>query len=260
MSDAVLPDDDEALRALVNLIVVLADNKWFLGLHLSEWAVGAPVLETGVACAAIAQGHMGQARVLYPLLEELPSPIPSGPPGTDGTTRARLYNVTALDQPFATWPEVVAALLLVDGALNTLLASLRGSGYTPLARRVGRMLEEERFHRDFAEGRVRELLTFPRSLPLLQEQVDRVLPEMLCWFGPASEPGVRSLGQEGLLDGDGDRWRQSYLDRVAPVLLEVGADLPVRRADQNWEHDDLPWTNWNPLQRRLDRTAQPATP
>ena len=230
--------------ALVNLIVVLADNKWSLGFHLSEWAVGAPVLESGVATAAIAQGHMGQARVLYPLLEEL------GFPMSDEGDRRR-YRVSAVDDPFPSWPHVVAALLAVDGALNTLLLSLQRSRSEQLARRVGRMLEEERFQRDFAEGRVRELCAFPGGRDFLQERVDAVLPEMLCWFGPPGEPGVAALAEEGLLVGDGDRWRQDYLDRVAPVLLEADVALPLRRAGTTWEIDDLPWDRWNPLQRRL---------
>ncbi len=237
--------DGGAQRGLVNLLVVLADNKWSLGRHLSEWAVGAPVLETGVATAAIAQGHMGQARVLYPLLEELGSTLGSA------DERTRRYQVAALDHPFPTWAHVVAALLAVDGALNSLLLSLRGSSHEQLARRVGRMLEEERFQRDFAEGRVHELSAFPPGTAQLQAALDAVLPEMLCWFGPAGEEGVAALAAAGLLDGDGDRWRQRYLDRVGPVLLEIGVDLPARRAGSTWEIDDLPWDRWNPLQRRL---------
>lgn len=240
-ANLLLEEHDEAASALVNLVVVLADNKWFLGLHTSEWAVGAPVLESSVACAAISQGHMGQARVLYPLLEELPSTVSSTPPGEGG--RSRRYAVTALDAPFPTWPRVVAALLLIDGALNTLLGALRGTGYTPLARRVGRMLEDERFHRDFADGRVRELCTFPRGAELLAAEVEVLLPEMLCWFGPGDEPGVRALREEGYVTGDGDVWRAGYLERVLGILGEAGISP---------EHEELPWERWNHLQRRLN--------
>lgn len=240
MTEELHTENDEALAALVNLLVVLADNKWYLGLHTSEWAVGAPVLESSVACAAIAQGHMGQARVLYPLLEELPSPVHAGPPDKGGAPRRR-YNVAALDQPFATWPRTVGALLIVDGAVNTLLNALRGSSYEQLGRRVGRMLSEERFHRAFADGRVRELCTFGPGQALLQAEVDSLLPEMLCWFGPADESGVRALADEGLVTGDGDTWRATYLERIGPVLADVGIDL----------REDTPWERWNPLQRRL---------
>ena len=163
-------DDDDALAALVNLLVVLADNKYWLGRHLSEWAVGSPSLEVGVACAAVAQGELGQARVLYPLLQELPFPGP-----VDPLERRRGYHVSLLDRPFPTWSHAVAALLLVDGAVTTMLEALAGSRYQALARRVPRMLEEEAFHRDFADGRVRELARLPGGLGRLQARVDESL-------------------------------------------------------------------------------------
>lgn len=249
---AVVSADDEAVAALVNLVVVLADNKWFLGLHLSEWAVGAPVLESSVACAAIAQSHMGQARILYPLLEELPSPVAAGPPGK-AADRGRRYNVSSLDDPFPTWPHVVAALCVVDTALNVLLGALAGCRYEALARRVGRMLEEERFQREFALGRVRELRAFPGGLEHLQPRIDAALPEMLCWFGPPGERGVARLGEQGFLTAGGEQMRQEYLDRILPVLEQADVRVPVRSGAAGWEYDALPWERWNRLQRRLTR-------
>jgi 1,2-phenylacetyl-CoA epoxidase catalytic subunit len=41
--------------ALANLIVSVADNKYFLAHRLAGWGVGAPALESAVACTAIAQ-------------------------------------------------------------------------------------------------------------------------------------------------------------------------------------------------------------
>ena len=65
--------------ALANLVVVLADNKYFLGRRLSESAIGAPTLESAVACAAIAQEELGHTRPLYSFLEQLPgAPVPLG--------------------------------------------------------------------------------------------------------------------------------------------------------------------------------------
>lgn len=247
----VLNDNDQALAALVNLLVVLADNKWYMGLHLSEWSVGAPVLESSVACAAIAQAHMGQARVLYPLMETLPSPFSPGPPGKEGGERRR-YNVASLDTPLPSWPHVVAALMVVDIAFNILLESLRDAGYEALARRVARMLEEEHFQREYAQGRVHELCAFPGGRDLLQAAVQAVLPEMLCWFGPPDEPGVERLRAEGLLRHGNTEMRQRYLDRVCPTLLDAGITLPVQRgAGGAWEYGALPWDQWNHLQRRL---------
>ena len=241
-------DDDEALAALVNLLVVLADNKYWLGRHLSEWAVGAPSLEVAVACAAIAQGELGQARVLYPLLEELPF---SGP--VDPLERERAYRVSLLDRPFPSWSHAVVALLLVDSAVTTMLEALVGGPYEALARRVPRMLEEEAFHWDFADGRARELARLPGGLEELQARVDESLEELLCWFGPPDEHGVETLRGQGLLGRGNRELRQAWLDRVGPLLREVGVRLPLERS----EDPELPWKRWNRLQRRLD--PRPAT-
>jgi 1,2-phenylacetyl-CoA epoxidase catalytic subunit len=247
-ANAWVTDNDDALAAVVNLLVVLADNKYWLGRHLSEWAVGAPSLEVGVACAAIAQGELGQARVLYPLLEELPFPRPVDPLG-----RGRAYNVSMLDAPFATWSHAVAALLLVDTATTTMLEAMAGGRYEALARRVPRMLEEEEFHWDFADGRVRELVRLPGGLGHLQARVDESLEEMLCWFGPPGEHGVETLRDEGLLKSGNQELRHAYLDRAGRLLEEVGVDLRLGRDQTSgrWEDRHLPWERWNRLQRRL---------
>jgi ring-1,2-phenylacetyl-CoA epoxidase subunit PaaC len=238
-----VPEPD-ATPAVVNLLLVLGDNKYWLGRHLSEWAVGSPSLEVGVACAAVAQGELGQARVLYPLLGEL------GFTGAvDPAHRARAYRVAVLDRPFPTWPHAVAALLLVDTAVTVMLEALAGGGYAALARRVPRMLEEEAFHWDFAEGRVAELAALPGGSRQLQARVDEALPELACWFGRAGEPGVEALRGQGVLASDNRELRRRWLARVGPVLDAAGI---VR---DRLEDEDLPWERWNPLQRRLEPPA-----
>ena len=78
MADTIVAEG-RALQALVNLILVLADNKYFLGRRLSEWCPGGPSLESSVAAAALAQEELGHARALYPLLEEMPVTEAPGP-------------------------------------------------------------------------------------------------------------------------------------------------------------------------------------
>lgn len=243
---------DEARAALVNVIVVIADNKYRLGRALSEWAVGAPTLENAVGCAAIAQEELGHSRALYPLLNELnregaPTPL------EHGGERDRYYAVSYLDAAPPTWPDMVCGLLLVDTAMLTLIGSLVDSTYANLRRRLARMPDEEHFHMEFAEGRVRELVNDPERLRTFSQQVDRLLPEMLCWFGPSRERGAEVLVAEGHLTRNGDQMRQAYLLRVAPLLLEVGVRLPVRwdLATRTWEYKELPWETWDPLRRRL---------
>src|SRR5262249_9552045 len=104
--------EGQTLAALINLILVLADNKYFLGRRLSEGTPGGPSLESAVAAAAISQEELGHARALYPLLDEMPvTEAPS--PLQRGDERGRTYAVSFLESPLPTWPHVVAALSLV---------------------------------------------------------------------------------------------------------------------------------------------------
>lgn len=243
---------DDALAALVNVIAVLADNKYRLGRALSEWAVGAPTLENAVGCAAIAQEELGHSRALYPLLNELtwegaPTPL------EQGGERERHYSVSYLDAPPPTWPAMVCGLLLIDTATLTLIESLLDTRFEALRRRVARIPGEEHFHMEFAEGRVREIVVDPGGHKQLSTRVNELLPEMLCWFGPSGEAGVEILVAEGHLGLNSDRMRQEYLHRIAPLLLEVGVELPVEwdLATRSWELRELPWERWDALHRRL---------
>jgi len=233
--------EGRALQALVNLILVLSDNKYFLGRRLSEWCPGAPSLESSVAAAALAQEELGHARALYPLLEEMPVTEAPGPLQR-GDERERRYVVSFLDEPLGTWAHVVAALALVDPALTVMFNALRESRFEDLRKRAARIPGEEEFHRKYADGRVRDLARTDGGRTELQARVDELLPEMLCWFGPDGEPGVEELKREGLLSSNSAELREEYLRQVSPVLEQAGLTLKT---------DDLPWDRWNQLQRRL---------
>ncbi len=247
--------DREVRSGLVNMTVVLADNKYALGRRLAEWAVGPPTLEGSVAGAAIGQQFLGQARMLYSVLEQLQATGLSDPDGAGG--RARRYNMTLLDEPWPGWAHVVCSVFLVNSACNVVLAAMKQSAHDELAKRAGRMLEDERFQDQYSAGRVRELVArYAPGRRMLQERVDASFTEVLAWFGPAGEPGVHDLVDAGLVSGDNEQWRRQWLDAVGPVLEEVGVDFPAHRADSGtWEWGELPWRRWNPLQRRLEAEA-----
>ncbi len=255
---AVNLQDERTVAALVNLVVVLADTKYFLGRRISEWAPGAPFLEAAVACAAIAQEELGHSRAIYPLLDDLPYPGRPTPLEREGD-RERRYCVSFLDREFPSWSHVVAACTLIDTAVNTMFGALVDASYEGLATRVRRALEEERFHMGYAESLTRRIVGTAEGAAALQQRVDELLPEMLCWFGPPGEPGVEVLKAEGVLTQTSDALRQDYLACVAPLLLEVGVRLPLRwnLGERVWEYDELPWDRWNPMQRRLQWLPNP---
>jgi phenylacetate-CoA oxygenase PaaI subunit len=249
-----LVDNDEALAALVNLIAVIGDNEYFLGRRVSEWADAAPLLESATACAAITQDKLGHSRAIYPLLEELP--WPKAPTGLQGEVdRARRYSVSFLDEPFPSWSHVVAALALVGPAVNVVLEAVKDSRYEALARRAQRILDEEKLTSAYAEGLVRQICHEERGHRLFQERVDELFTEMLLWFGPEGEEGIEALREEGLVSMGNEEMRQRYLSRVVPLLQECGIEVPVGRneSEGRWEYGELPWNEWNQLQRRLKR-------
>jgi ring-1,2-phenylacetyl-CoA epoxidase subunit PaaC len=236
-----ITDDGGALAGLVNLVVVLADNKFFLGRRFSEWLSGGPSLESAVALAAIAQEELGHARALYPLLEEMPLVDTPGPLQR-GAERERKYCMRCLAEPWEWWADVVAALILVDPALTVVFRALERSRYDELRQRAARVPGEERFHRTYADGRVRDLARSEQGRATLQRRIDGMLPEVLMWFGPPGERGVAALNEQGLLGLDNDGMRETFLADVRPVLEENGLRLDA---------GELPWDRWNALQRRL---------
>lgn len=244
--------DRDAAQALGELIAAVADTKYFLGKAISEWAVGAPTLESAVACAAVAQEDLGHARALYPLLAELPgSDLPS--PLERDDDRPERYCVACLDLPRETWADLIAQMLLVDSAALTVIEAFVAGTYAKLATRAARIVNEERFHLQFIEGRVRDLLELPDGIEHLQQQVDDHLPELLCWFGRSGSDNERLLRESSAVTSSSDDLRVAYLGRIAPILLEVGVELPIRwnLSECQWEYDELRWSDWDAKHRRL---------
>jgi ring-1,2-phenylacetyl-CoA epoxidase subunit PaaC len=70
VTEATLPRNAAQQTALPirDLILIMADSKRLLGTRYAEWILGAPELETGIACASMAQDEWGHARLLYALL------------------------------------------------------------------------------------------------------------------------------------------------------------------------------------------------
>ena len=255
MSDAAIAWTEQAgsspiEQGLANLLVVVADNKHMLGRHLSEWSVGAPGLEPAVAAAAISQGHLGQSRALYPLVDELLGPAKAlGMPEESGR---RPYHVSALDEPFDTWAEAVAALYLVDAGLDVVLRCVGEIG-TEMTRRVERILDEAAFNHEYARERLAELTQdWPRGRDLLTPHLEPLLVEMSCWFGPEGEPGVETLVDAGVLTCRNLQMRERYLGVVVPPLVSLGYELPVGDGDDGWHLAvELPWQRWDRIGRRL---------
>jgi ring-1,2-phenylacetyl-CoA epoxidase subunit PaaC len=240
----------EEAAALANLVAAVADNKYFLAHRLAGWGVGAPALESAVACTAIAQEEAGHARGLYSLLEDFPPelrPVPL----ERGDDRPRKYAVSYLLDPSDSWYRAVAALALMDLAMTTLLEACANSSLSELRKRADRILGDERFHVRYVEGRLRELGASPAEAVTLEDELAALLPETLCWFGPPGERGLELLVAAGLVARGNDELRERFMDVLRAQIETAGLRLP--------ETGELPWERWSSLERRLTSEPAPAT-
>jgi phenylacetate-CoA oxygenase PaaI subunit len=230
---------DASLRApMYALLWSLADNKYMLGRRYAEWCTGAPMLESAVAAAAMAQDELGHARSFYPLLRGFPNARDVAQMEEQGWQQRPTNAMTCLDRSFVSWSEFLAANLLVDTAFTTLLSAAVQSTYEPLRQRAAKIVQEEAGHWVHGAGWVR------RAPAHLSVALGAVWDDAFTWFGQADDPVLGVLAQAGLLSENPEGLRRQLRARLEPLLdeAEVGEPLFTRQ---------LPWARWDANTRRL---------
>jgi len=210
------------LRAAVrDLVLVLADSKRLLGFRYGGWILGAPELETGIACAAMAQDEWGHARLMYALLKDFGDDVErlehARPPG-------EYRSMAVLDREPEDWAGVVALNLLADGALTVQIAAFRDCCYLPLRQRTEKLLAEERYHQAHGVAWARRYATgAPAARDAFAATARTLLPAVLAWFGPAGAQ-ADALAEAGICDAGPDELRRRFLALNAAVLEPLGID------------------------------------
>lgn len=232
---------------VLDLILVLADSKRLLGMRYAEWILGAPELETGIACASMAQDEWGHGRLLYALLKEFVD--------VDRLEHGRepdeYRNIEALDQAAGDWFQLVSLNALVDQALTVQLEALVDSSYTPLRQRVAKLLDEERFHSAHGAAWLKRLATATSETRALARQAALdTLVIAARWFGPDSD-NTRALVDRGIVAAGGSELRQRYLQRVQPLLEPLEIDAAAFATPD--------FTGFDETKRRTGGTAPDAT-
>jgi len=220
------------LAPLRRLLLVLADSKRILGIRYSDWLLGAPSLEAGIAAASMAQDEWGHARLLYAMLRD----VGMDPMEVEHQREAGEYcSVQALDEPLPDWAAFVAAVVVVDGALSVLLRALEEGEYEPARGRIGKMLAEEAFHRDLGRGWFRRLAVgSPEARTRLLEEVDRLLPSTVRSLAPDDGAGDR-LAMSGMLPLPAEL-RRRLAEELDPVLAGVHRTVPLEeKAGSDWD-------------------------
>jgi 1,2-phenylacetyl-CoA epoxidase catalytic subunit len=220
------------------LLSSLADNKYVLGRRYAEWCTGAPMLESAVAAAAMAQDELGHARSFYPLLRGFPAGRDITQMEEKGWQQRSTSAMACLDQRFSTWSDFLAANLLVDTALSVLVSAATESPYEPLRQRARKIVQEEAGHWVHGAGWLR------RKPVGLSDSLAAMWDDAFTWFGLVEDPVVGPLFSAGLLSQNSDALRGTLSARLEPVLSEAGlaGELLTR---------ELPWPRWKATARRL---------
>ena len=213
-------------------ILTLADTKRLLGIRYSDWILGSPSIETGIAASAMAQDEWGHARLLYAMLKKLgfdPFEVEHTRPAD------RYYSVPALDRPFADWADFAAAVVVVDGALSVALESFAAGNFELARSRIPKMLAEEEYHRQFGSAWYARLAEAGGEAEArLSEATMAMLPSTLAWLLPGDDV------YEALMDDElvwpGDRVLGRCHERLSGIFARAGIALAdVDPAREGWD-------------------------
>jgi ring-1,2-phenylacetyl-CoA epoxidase subunit PaaC len=218
--------------ALRRLVLTLADSKRLMGIRYSDWLLGAPSIEAGIAAASMAQDEWGHARLIYAMLKELDV----DPLEVEHTRAPEAYaSVGVLDGPFGDWAAVVAGMVLADGAIAVALEAFSRGWFEPARSRVPKMLAEEEFHRSLGVAWYRRLSASGSSeaTSALRSATNAMLPVLIGWLSAPDAAGA-VLASAGLTDA-GDTQATAFREAVREVVRTVGVDVDAVQPAPDWD-------------------------
>lgn len=223
--------DAEQRAALQRLIVTLADSKRLMGIRYSDWLLGAPSIETGIAASSMCQDEWGHARLLYAMLKGLdvdPQPLERD------RAAEEFASVGPLDEEMPDWASLVAAIVLVDGAISAQLRSFAAGTFDAAQGRVPKMLAEEEFHTSLGAAWYKRLAgAGGEAHDLLKSATESMLPQLLAWVG-ADDAAAESMVALGVLGPAADRLTD-FRDSVRDLTALVGVDVDSVAASPEWD-------------------------
>ena len=132
---------------------------------------------------------------------------------------------------------MVAACVVVDGALSVALEGFSEGVYEPTRSRIPKMLAEEAFHHDLGVAWFRKLAGgSEEGRSRLREAAQSMLAPTLAWLTPADEVGKAQAGS-GLVP-EGGVLRTRFAERFGELLSLVEIDVAAVEPDrEGWDSE-----------------------
>ncbi len=227
---------NELRQPMIDFLLCVADEKFFLGHRNSDWTGLGPFLEEDIAFCNIAQDEIAHAQELYKLAAALTAPDRDLTVETNRLAYARpatqrlAANVVVLVDEYD-WAVAIARQFFFDHYDRVRLPGLQKSAYTPLAELAGKMILEVSFHTEHFDDWVGKLgKGTADSKTRLQQAVDKLWPEALGLFEPL--PDQAQLVSAGIAPGEPDELCREWLAGVGGVLRAAGITVPSQKTHQ----------------------------
>ena len=213
-----------------SLLLAISDTKLLLGYHFGEWTFRTPSLESGIATCNFAQDELGHVRLFHGLLKNHSDE-------SDATLiherPAENYNsAVCLNSNISSWLELITYSAVIDGGVTILLESMSDSSFRPLRERVGKILQEEKFHSDYSEAWIASLANDAEGgSELVGDVFKKAVPAFANWLKALNasdliEAGVLKTSLEELLGNSFEKFealaKNARLD--LPELSETASD------------------------------------
>lgn len=191
-----MAEQTAGLKAFIELIETIADNKYVLGDRLVEVGISGPNLEATLSSIAMAQGELGHARLLYNWAFDLKGFGGKKPEVVKQTGKALPSVVNIHD-----WLTLIASLYTVNVALDIVLKSVLEARHSEVVTRIHKLLKEQKEHILYSRNWANQLLRDQGAVPRkFREALEQAIPEAENWLSSIEQ--AKELGNEGYIVKD----------------------------------------------------------
>jgi 1,2-phenylacetyl-CoA epoxidase catalytic subunit len=196
----------EAGKELAILLEYLIEGKNRLVDHFTHWCIKGPSLGASAGITAMLQEEIGHVTILKNLTksEQLSS-------GLQSVIIQSMKNIPG------SWHELIAEIFVFDSFFTKCLSSAKQSSFAPLKDSILKMIDEERFHRQYSEEWTLLLIKSDNFSNLFHEALQKAINELDTLQLSLSTP---VLLHEGILNEDVAVLIQEHKQEIMQVITD----------------------------------------